>query len=39
MEIAFTGMNGTYYYLELFEMLWESIEIDNMVSLLREIKN
>lgn len=39
MEFAFTSMNGTYYYLELFKMLWESIETDNMVSLLREIKN
>lgn len=33
-------MNGScYYYFEVFMMSWESMEMDNMVSVLGEMKN
>lgn len=38
-EPAFACMNGNHYYFELFVMFWQSIEMDNIVSLLRKIKN
>lgn len=40
MELGFMWMNGScYYYFEVFMMSWESMEMDNMVSVLGEMKN